>query len=86
MREPPMLSMMGTCFSVLIRMELARLRDQIIPLGMYLSGADAGTEAIVNQISIILPAPADPPLVSKIGRSRLPLIPWSSKLRPRHHE
>jgi len=40
---------MGTCFSVLIRMELARLRDQIIPLWMYPSGADAGSEAIVNQ-------------------------------------
>ena len=40
---------MGTCFSVLIRMELARLRDQIIPLSMYPSGADAGSEAIVNK-------------------------------------
>jgi len=40
---------MGTCVSVLIRMELARLRDQIIPLWMYPSGADAGSEAIVNQ-------------------------------------
>jgi len=40
---------MGTCFSVLIRMELARLRDQIIPLWMYPYGADAGSEAIVNQ-------------------------------------
>jgi len=40
---------MGTCFSVLIRMELARLRDQIIPHWMYPSGADAGLEAIVNQ-------------------------------------
>jgi len=40
---------MGTCFSVLIRMELARLRDQIIPLWMYPSRADAGAEAIVNQ-------------------------------------
>ena len=40
---------MGTCFSVLIRMELARLRDQIIPLWMYPSGADAGSEAILNQ-------------------------------------
>jgi len=40
---------MGTCFSVLIRMELARLRDQIIPLWMYPFGADAGSEAIVNQ-------------------------------------
>jgi len=36
---------MSTCFSVLIRMELARLRDQIIPL----LGADAGSEAIVNK-------------------------------------
>jgi len=40
---------MGICFSVLIRMELARLRDQIIPLCMYPYGADAGSEAIVNQ-------------------------------------
>jgi len=40
---------MGTSFSVLIRMELARFRDQIIPLRMYPSGADAGAEAIVNQ-------------------------------------
>ena len=40
---------MGTCFSVLIRMELARLRGQIIPLWMYPSGADLGLEAIVNQ-------------------------------------
>jgi len=49
MREPPRLSLMGTCFSLLIRMELARLRDQIIPLWMYPSGADGGAEAIVNQ-------------------------------------
>jgi len=40
---------MGTCFSVLIRMELARLHDQIIPLYVYPSRADAGLEAIVNQ-------------------------------------
>jgi len=40
---------MGTCFSILIRMELARLRDQIIPLWMYPSGADVGSEVIVNQ-------------------------------------
>jgi len=40
---------MGTFFSVLIRMELARIRDQIIPLWMYPSGADVGSEAIVNQ-------------------------------------
>ena len=40
---------MGTCFSVLTRMELARIRDQIIPLSMYPSGADVGSEAIVNQ-------------------------------------
>jgi len=33
----------------LIRMELARLCDQIIPLWMYPSGADVGSEAIVNQ-------------------------------------
>jgi len=40
---------MGTCFSILIRMELARLRDQIIPLWMYFSEADVGSEAIVDQ-------------------------------------
>jgi len=40
---------MGTCFSLLIRMELARLRDQIIPLWMYPSEADGGSEAILNQ-------------------------------------
>jgi len=40
---------MGTCFLVLIRMELARLRDQIIHLWMYPYGANAGSEAIVNQ-------------------------------------
>jgi len=40
---------MCTCFSVLIRIELARLRDQIIPLWMYPSRADAGSEAIVNK-------------------------------------
>jgi len=40
---------MGTCFSVLIRMELARLRDQIIPLLMFPSRVDAGSEEIVNQ-------------------------------------
>ena len=39
----------GHMFSVLIRMELARLRDQIIPLWMYPFGADAGSKAIVNQ-------------------------------------
>jgi len=39
---------MGTSISVLIRMELARLRGQIIPLWMYPSRADAGVEAIVN--------------------------------------
>jgi len=33
----------------LIRMELGRLRDQIIPLWMYPYGADAGSEAILNQ-------------------------------------
>ena len=38
---------MGTCFLVL--MELARPDDQIIPLWMYPSGADAGLEASVNQ-------------------------------------
>jgi len=40
---------MGKCFSVLINMELARLCDQIIPLWMYASGADGGSEAIVNK-------------------------------------
>jgi len=40
---------MGTCFLILICMELARLRDQIIPLWMYPSRADAGSEAIVNE-------------------------------------
>jgi len=49
MREPPKLSLMGTCFSVLIRIELARLRDQIIHLWMYPFGVDVGSEAIVNQ-------------------------------------
>jgi len=49
MREPSRLSLMGTCFSVLIRMELARLRDQIIPFWMHPSGADVGSEAIVKQ-------------------------------------
>jgi len=49
MREPPRLSLMGTCFLVLIRMELERLCDQIIPLWMYPSRADADLEAIVNQ-------------------------------------
>jgi len=33
----------------MIRMELARLRDYIILLWMYPSGADASSEAIVNQ-------------------------------------
>jgi len=41
--------MMGTCFSVLISMELARPDDQIIPLWMLPSGADAGSEASVNK-------------------------------------
>jgi len=49
MREPPRLSLIGTCFSILIRMELARLHDQIISLWMYSSKADVGSEAIVNQ-------------------------------------
>ena len=49
MREPSRLSLIGTCFSVLIRMELGRLRDQIIPLWMYPYGADVGSEAILNQ-------------------------------------
>ena len=49
MREPPNLSLMGTCFSVLIRIELARIRDQNISFCMYPSRADVGSEAIVNQ-------------------------------------
>ena len=49
MREPLRLSLMGTCFSVLIRIELARIRDQIIPLWMYPSAADVGSEAILRQ-------------------------------------
>jgi len=40
---------MGICFSVLIRMELARLHNQIIPLRMYPFRVDAGLEAIVNK-------------------------------------
>jgi len=40
---------METCFLLLIRMKLARLHDQIIPLWLYPSRADAGSEAIVNQ-------------------------------------
>jgi len=40
---------MGTCFTRLIRMELARIRDQIIPLWIYPSRADAGSEANVNK-------------------------------------
>ena len=51
---------MGTCFSVLIRMELARLHDQIIPLWMYPSGADVGSEAIVNQKQHQLSRPGGP--------------------------
>jgi len=42
--------LMGTCFSVLIRMELARPGDQIIPLWMHPSGADDGSEASVNKV------------------------------------
>jgi len=49
MGEPSRLFLIGTCFSVLIRTELALLRDQIIPLWMYPSRADVGLEAIVNQ-------------------------------------
>jgi len=49
MREPPRLSLKGTCFLVLIRLELARIHDQIIPLWLYPSGADVGSKAIVNQ-------------------------------------
>jgi len=40
---------MGTRFSVLIRMELARLRNQIVPLWMYPSEDNVGSEAIVNK-------------------------------------
>jgi len=40
---------MGTCFSVFIRMELARPDDQIIPLWMYPSRADVGSEASVTK-------------------------------------
>ena len=40
---------MGTCFSILIRIELAQLRDQLIPLLKYPSGADVGFESIVHQ-------------------------------------
>jgi len=40
---------MGTCFLVLIRMELARPGDQIIPIWMHPSGADAGLEGSVNK-------------------------------------
>ena len=40
---------MGTCFSVFIRMELARLRDQIIPLWMYPSRTDACSKANQKQ-------------------------------------
>ena len=51
---------MGTCFSVLIRIELARLRDQIIPLWMDPSRADAGSETIVNQKQHQLSRPGGP--------------------------
>jgi len=47
--ETPRLSLMGTCLSVSIRMELARIRDQINPLWIHPSGADVGSKAIVNQ-------------------------------------
>jgi len=51
MRDPPRLSLMGTCFSLYICMELANNAslDQIMPLWMYPSRADASSEAIVNQ-------------------------------------
>jgi len=49
MREPRRLSLLGTCFSVLIPIELARIRDQLIPRWMYPSRADTGSEAILNQ-------------------------------------
>jgi len=49
MRDPPRLSLMGTCFSLYICMELGILRDQIMPLWIYPSRADASSEAIVNQ-------------------------------------
>jgi len=51
---------MGTCFSVLIRMELARLRDQIIPLLIYPSRANVGSEAIVNQKQHLPSRPGEP--------------------------
>jgi len=40
----------GTCFSVLIRMELARPCDQIIPLWMYPSRANVGPAARNHEI------------------------------------
>ena len=60
MGEPSRLSLLGTCFSVLIRMELALLRDQIIPLWMYPSRADAGLEAIENQKQLHPSCPSGP--------------------------
>jgi len=51
---------MGTCFSVLIRMELARPGDQIIPLWMYPFGADTGSEASVNNEQHLPSRPGGP--------------------------
>jgi len=58
---------MGACFSLLIRMELARLRDQIIPLWMYPSGADVGLEAIVYQNQHHPSRPGGPAAPIQIG-------------------
>ena len=58
---------MGTCFSVLIGMELARLRDQIIPPWMYPSGADPGSEAIVNKKQHLPFRPGGPATPIQIG-------------------
>jgi len=51
---------MGTCFLLMIRMELTRLRDQIIPLWMYPSRADAGSKAIVNKKQHLSSRPGGP--------------------------
>jgi len=44
----------------MFRMELTRLRDQIILFWMYPYGADAGSEAIVNQKQHQLSRPGGP--------------------------
>jgi len=56
--------LMGTCFSVFIRMELARPGDQIITLWMYPSWADAGSEASVYKEQHQPSRPSYPKLVS----------------------